>query len=100
MQAIGEGRDTPGSTLLLRELQRPDPRPLWVSVWGGVNTLAQALHTLRRTQPPEAVAQAVQRLRVYTISDQDDAGAWLRREFPSCSTSSAQAAMAMAPGVA
>ena len=49
---------------------------------GGANTLAQALHTLRRTQPAAAVAQAVQRLRVYTISDQDDTGAWLRREFP------------------
>lgn len=82
LQAIGEGRDSPGSAMLLRELQRPDPRPLWVTVWGGANTLAQALHTLRRTQPAAAVAQAVQRLRVYTISDQDDTGAWLRREFP------------------
>ena len=74
LQAIGEGRDSPGSAMLLRELQRPDPRPLWVSIWGGANTLAQALHTLRRTQPASAVAQAVQRLRVYTISDQDDTG--------------------------
>ncbi|MEO3693565.1 DUF1593 domain-containing protein [Roseateles paludis] len=82
LQAIGEGRDSAGSALLLRELLRPDPRPLWVPVWGGANTLAQALHTLRRTQAPEAVAQAVKRLRVYTISDQDDTGAWLRREFP------------------
>jgi hypothetical protein len=82
LQAIGEGRDTPGSELLLRELERPDARPLWVSVWGGANTLAQALHTLQRTRPPQAVAQAVQRLRVYAISDQDDTGAWLRRQFP------------------
>jgi hypothetical protein len=82
LKAIGDGRDTPGSALLLRELQRPDPRPLWVSVWGGANTLAQALHSLQRTRPPEAVAQAVKHLRVYAISDQDDSGAWLRREFP------------------
>lgn len=82
LQAIGDGRDTPGSELLLRELERPDTRPLWVSVWGGANTLAQALHTLQRTRPPQAVAQAVRRLRVYTISDQDDTGAWLRRQFP------------------
>jgi hypothetical protein len=82
LAAIGAGRDTPGSELLLRELQRRDPRPLWVSVWGGANTLAQALHTLRRTCSAEALAQAVRRLRIYTISDQDDSGAWLRREFP------------------
>ncbi len=82
LQAIGDGHDTPGSELLRRELERHDPRPLWVSVWGGANTLAQALHSLRRTRPPEAVAQAVSRLRVYAISDQDDTGAWLRRQFP------------------
>jgi len=82
LQAIGDGRDTLGSELLLRELERPDPRPLWVSVWGGANTLAQALHRLQRTRPPEAVAAAVKRLRVYTISDQDDTWAWLRRQFP------------------
>ncbi|MGM9486615.1 nucleoside hydrolase-like domain-containing protein [Ideonella sp. YS5] len=82
LQAIGEGRETPGSELLLRELRRPDRRPLWVSVWGGANTLAQALHSLRRTSSRQALAEAVARLRVYAISDQDDTGAWLRREFP------------------
>jgi hypothetical protein len=32
MQAVGEGRGSPGSELLRRELERSDPRPLWVSV--------------------------------------------------------------------
>jgi hypothetical protein len=82
LQAIGEGRDSPGSELLLRELRSPDRRPLWVSVWGGANTLAQALHSLRRTSSKQALADAVARLRVYAISDQDDTGTWLRREFP------------------
>jgi len=82
LQAIGDGRNSPGAELLIRELDRPDPRPLWVSVWGGANTLAQALHTLQRTRPKEAVDAAVSRLRIYAISDQDDSGAWLRREFP------------------
>ena len=81
--ATGAGRESAGSALLLHELERDDPRPLWVSVWGGANTLVQALFTLRQTRTPQAVEQAVSRLRVYTISDQDDAGAWLRREFPS-----------------
>lgn len=82
MKAIGPERASAGSTLLLRELEREDARPLWVSVWGGANTLAQALLTLRETRAPAAVERAVRRLRVYSISDQDDAGAWLRREFP------------------
>jgi hypothetical protein len=83
LQAIGDGRDSAGAQLLLRELERPDPRPLWISVWGGANTLAQALHSLRHTRSKQAVDAAVSRLRVYAISDQDDSGAWLRREFPS-----------------
>jgi hypothetical protein len=37
---------------------------------------------LRASKPPEEVARLVSKLRVYSISDQDDAGAWLRREFP------------------
>lgn len=82
MLAVGEGHDSPGSEQLLRALLRDDPRPLWVPVWGGPNVLAQALWKLRATHTPEQVAKAVAKLRVYAISDQDDSGSWLRREFP------------------
>ncbi len=64
---------------LLSAADRDDPRPLWVSVWGGANTLAQALWDARRDRSPEELQTLVSRLRVYTISDQDDAGPWLRR---------------------
>jgi len=82
MEAVGEGHDSPGSELLIRAIEREDPRPLWVPVWGGPNVLAQALWKLRATRTPEELARAVARLRVYAISDQDDSGPWLRREFP------------------
>lgn len=81
MQGVGEGRDSPGSELLIRALDRDDPRPLWVPVWGGPSVLAQALWKMRATRPPAALAAAVAKLRVYAISDQDDSGPWLRREF-------------------
>ncbi len=80
--AIGDGRDSSGSRAIIAALQSPDPRPLWVAVWGGVNTLAQALHTIRATNEPDEAARLIAKLRVYTISDQDDAGPWIRREFP------------------
>lgn len=83
LQAIGPTHGSAGAALLLRELNRADPRPLWVSIWGGANTLAQALLTLRAERAPQEVERLVRRLRVYSISDQDDTGAWLRREFPS-----------------
>jgi hypothetical protein len=36
----------------------------------------------RATLPADTLARAIANLRVYSISDQDDAGAWIRREFP------------------
>jgi hypothetical protein len=82
MRAVGEGRDSGGSELLIEVVDRDDPRPLWVTVWGGPNVLAQALWKVRETRSAEALAQFVEKLRVYTISDQDDSGPWLRRSFP------------------
>jgi hypothetical protein len=82
MAAVGEGKKSPGSRLLLEAADRDHEKPLWISVWGGVNTLAQALLDARREKGPEEMKKLIARLRVYTISDQDDAGRWLRQEFP------------------
>ena len=82
MSATGRGKSTPGSDLIVHALESSDPRPLWVTAWGGVNTLAQALITLQETKAPAEVKRLVAKLRVYTISDQDDAGPWLRKTFP------------------
>ena len=71
-----------GAELILRAADRADPRPLWITVWGGANTLAQALLHARSTRTPAELEALVGKLRVYSISDQDDAGPWIRREFP------------------
>jgi hypothetical protein len=81
MEGVGEGKDSAGSDLLIRAVDRDDPRPLWVTVWGGPNVLAQALWKVRATRQAEALARFVARLRVYAISDQDDSGPWIREEF-------------------
>ncbi len=82
MKAVGAGMDSAGSELLIRAVDRDDPRPLWVPVWGGPNVLAQALWRIRATRSPVALEKFVSKLRVYTISDQDDSGPWLRKTFP------------------
>jgi hypothetical protein len=82
LAATGEGLSSPGSKALLDSIEREDPRPLWICIWGGANTLAQALVDLRTQKTPEDAAKLISRLRVYSISDQDDAGPWIRREFP------------------
>lgn len=83
MAAVGPDRMSLGATLIVNAADRVDGRPLWVLAWGGANTLAQALLHARATRTPAQVAALVAKLRVYAISDQDDAGPWLRREFPS-----------------
>ena len=82
MAAVGPDKMTPGAERILRAVSREDPRPLWVLAWGGTNTLAQALLHARATKTAAELEQLVSKLRVYAISDQDDAGPWLRREFP------------------
>ena len=81
MNAVGAGHDSSGSELLISAVDKDDPRPLWVTVWGGPNVLAQALWKVRATRTPEQMEKFVSRLRVYTISDQDDSGPWIRQNF-------------------
>jgi hypothetical protein len=83
MASTGAGLASEGARAILAAAKREDPRPLWISIWGGANTLAQALIEARATLAPGALAQLIAKLRVYSISDQDDAGPWIRREFPS-----------------
>jgi hypothetical protein len=82
MTAVGQGMDSPGSQRLIEVVDRDDPRPVWVLAWGGPNCLAQALWTVRATRSAAALDRFVAKLRVYTISDQDDSGPWIRKEFP------------------
>ncbi len=51
MHGVGPGKDSEGSDWIIRTLERNDDRPLWITVWGGANTLAQALYRLRATKP-------------------------------------------------
>jgi hypothetical protein len=82
MPGVGEGKDSEGSEWIIKELEEKDERPLWISVWGGVNTLAQALYQIEHTESEKEAKRLIAKLRVYTISDQDDSGIWIRNNFP------------------
>jgi hypothetical protein len=82
MAAVGLDKMSLGAEAIIRAADKADRRPLWISIWGGANTLAQALQHVRTTRSPAEVDKLIAKLRVYTISDQDDAGPWIRREFP------------------
>jgi len=82
MMGVGEGKDSEGSDWIIEVLEEEDERPLWIAVWGGVNTLAQALYKISTTKTDAEAKKLIAKLRVYTISDQDDSGIWIRNNFP------------------
>ncbi len=82
MLGVGDGMDSEGSDWIIKILEEKDDRPLWISVWGGINTLAQSLHKIKNTKSKAEAARLISKIRVYTISDQDDSGIWIRNNFP------------------
>jgi len=82
LEAVGKGMDSPASEMLINAVDKDETRPLWVTAWGGPNVLAQALWKVRATRSKEDLEKFVSKIRIYTISDQDDSGPWMRKEFP------------------
>jgi hypothetical protein len=82
LDGVGPGMDSEGSEWLINVVDKEDKRPVWVSVWGGANVLAQALWKVQQTRTPAQLQEFISKLRVYTISDQDNSAHWIRTEFP------------------
>lgn len=82
MDGVGPGKSSEGSRHIIEVVDRPDERPVWISIWGGANCLAQALWDIKYTRSTEQLDAFVSKLRVYTISDQDNSGRWMRITFP------------------
>lgn len=82
MNAVGKGKDSEGSDWIIKVVDKDDPHPVWIPVWGGVNCLAQALWKVKETRTSEELKKFVKKIRVYTISDQDNSGPWIRKTFP------------------
>ncbi|MCC9654299.1 DUF1593 domain-containing protein [Rhodopirellula halodulae] len=82
MGDVGDGKDSPGSELIIASVDKDDPRPVWVGCWGGANNVAQAIWKVRATRSPEELKAFLSKLRVFDILGQDDAGAWIAKNFP------------------
>jgi hypothetical protein len=79
---IGAGRDTEGSQWIVNVVDRDDPRPLNVAIWGGPTDLAQALWWARNDRTAKELKRFVAKLRVHAIGHQDDTGPWIVEQFP------------------
>ena len=58
MAAVGTGKSSEGSKAIVKALERDDPRPLWICIWGGADTLAQALLDLTASHSPAESCEA------------------------------------------
>lgn len=74
-------KETVGSKHIVDMILKDDPRPLHIATWGGANTLAYALYTLKQTAP-EKLAEKVPNLWVYCIWYQDNGGKWIEENIP------------------
>jgi hypothetical protein len=79
---LGEERDTEASLHIIEVVDRDDPRPVWVSIWGGSCELAQALWRVRNDRSQEELDKFVAKLRVYAWGHQDATGLWILENFP------------------
>ena len=82
LSGVGIGKSSEGSQAIIKAIERNDPRPLWICIWGGAGTLAQALLDLTTAHSSDEFAELLAKVRVYSISDQDDAGPLIRKTYP------------------
>ncbi len=82
-KGFGENRfsDNEGVRLIMDTIEKEDERPIWFGLWGGCNTLAQAIWQLWKNRSVEEFDRLIRKVRIYGISDQDRGGIWLRRQF-------------------
>lgn len=89
---VGEGNRSAGSDMIIKLVDEKDLRPVWICVWGGANTLAQAIWQVKQQRTKEELKDFLHKLRVYTITDQDmpyserknyaySSHQWMRQEF-------------------
>ena len=89
-QFIGANNNSEGSDLIIKLADEDDERPLWITVWGGGNTLAQAIWKVQQKRNDEELKAFLHKIPTYTITDQDrdqktdfaiSSHQWMRREF-------------------
>ena len=70
-KVLGENNRSKGSDMIIQLADEADDRPIWISVWGGGNTLAQAIWQVKQTRTDKEFKEFLHKLRVYTVTDQD-----------------------------
>jgi hypothetical protein len=80
--AIGMEHDTEASRSIIDVVDRSDPRPVDIAIWGGQTDLAQALWRVRHDRGIDGLKKFITRIRMHDIDDQDRIVEWIWEEFP------------------
>lgn len=83
---VGPTHDTEASDAIIRIVDKPDPRPVWIVIWGGPREAAQAIWKVRATRSAENFQRFMAKLRLYIIGKQDYTADWLLSTFPNLFT--------------
>ena len=93
---LAEKNNSKGSDLIVKLADEEDDRPIWVTFWGGGNTLAQSIWQVQQTRSESELKAFLHKVRAYAITDQDRSNvkgdgrqasldssshAWMRRNF-------------------
>jgi hypothetical protein len=79
---IGEGKDSEASDALIAIVDKPDPRPVYVGIWGDCSVIAQAVWKVQNTRSKAELDAFLSKLRIHQIATQDGTIGWLRENFP------------------
>ena len=82
MGDVGEGKTSEGAQHIISVVDKDDPRPVWICIWGGANTLAQALWEVQNSRTTVELDTFISKIRIYDLGGQDDSGAWMTHTFP------------------
>jgi hypothetical protein len=89
---IGRDNISDGSNLIVQLADENDERPVWMLIWGGGNTVAQAIWQVQQERSEAELKDFLKKIPVYAITDQDmpfdnrssielSSHQWMRREF-------------------
>ncbi len=81
-EIIGKAKASEASNAIIAAADKDDPRPLWISVWGGPREVAQAIWDVKNSRNEKEFKVFIGKLRIFLIACQDASQEWLVNEFP------------------
>jgi len=79
---LASGKESAGAMQIIEAVDRDDPRPLWVLVWGGSIDLAQAISKVRRERSPAEAERFIRKIRLHQSNWQDTGTVWIWNNVP------------------